>query len=125
MTCLETETTIDAVWSSMLKHRRHLLSHLIIHQFIVHLSIRHLLSVPRFWHSTAAYAIATAVSGQACNLPAEGSEIYRWPGDLLQPSLVVLLTLDPEERKTRLRNRGQGKTEEEEKLDQNQLFRIK
>nr|XP_040056109.1 UMP-CMP kinase 2, mitochondrial [Gasterosteus aculeatus aculeatus] len=81
--------------------------------------------VDRFWHSTAAYAIATAVSGQACNLPAEGSEIYRWPGDLLQPSLVVLLTLDPEERKTRLRNRGQGKTEEEEKLDQNQLFRIK
>ncbi|TKS86661.1 UMP-CMP kinase 2, mitochondrial [Collichthys lucidus] len=81
--------------------------------------------VDRFWHSTAAYAIATAVSGPVCNLPAEGSEVYRWPSDLLQPSLVVLLTLDPEERKRRLRDRGQGKTEEEQELDHNQLFRLK
>ncbi|XP_076605702.1 UMP-CMP kinase 2, mitochondrial [Chaetodon auriga] len=81
--------------------------------------------VDRFWHSTAAYAIATAVSGPLCNLPAEGSEVYRWPSDLLQPSLVVLLTLDPEERKRRLRDRGQGKTEEEQELDHNQLFRLK
>ncbi|XP_070776275.1 UMP-CMP kinase 2, mitochondrial isoform X1 [Enoplosus armatus] len=81
--------------------------------------------VDRFWHSTAAYAIATAVSGPVCNLPAEGSEVYRWPSDLLQPSLVVLLTLDPEERKRRLRDRGQGKTDEEEKLDHNQLFRLR
>lgn len=81
--------------------------------------------IDRFWHSTAAYAIATAVSGPVCNLPAEGSEVYRWPSDLLQPSLVVLLTLDPEERKKRLNNRGQGKTEEEQELDDNQLFRLK
>lgn len=89
------------------------------------LSIRHPFSVPRFWHSTAAYAIATAVSGPVCNLPAEGSEVYRWPSDLLQPSLVVLLTLDPEERKRRLRDRGQTKTEEEQELDHNRLFRLK
>ncbi|XP_031703815.1 UMP-CMP kinase 2, mitochondrial [Anarrhichthys ocellatus] len=81
--------------------------------------------VDRFWHSTAAYAIATAVSGQVCNLPAEGSEVYRWPSDLLQPSLVVLLTLDQEERKRRLGNRGQGETKEEQELDHNQLFRLK
>ncbi|XP_068436826.1 UMP-CMP kinase 2, mitochondrial [Clinocottus analis] len=81
--------------------------------------------VDRFWHSTAAYAIATAVSGQVCDLPADGSEVYRWPSDLLQPSLVVVLTLDPEERKRRLSNRGQGETEEEKKLDHNQLFRLK
>ncbi|XP_035529320.1 UMP-CMP kinase 2, mitochondrial [Morone saxatilis] len=81
--------------------------------------------VDRFWHSTAAYAIATAVGGSVCNLPAEGSEVYRWPSDLLQPSLVILLTLDPEERKRRLRDRGQGKTEEEQELDHNQLFRLK
>ncbi|XP_033498144.1 UMP-CMP kinase 2, mitochondrial [Epinephelus lanceolatus] len=81
--------------------------------------------VDRFWHSTAAYAIATAVSGPVCNLPAEGSEVYRWPSDLLQPSLVVVLTLDPEERMRRLRDRGQGKTEEEQELDHNQLFRLK
>lgn len=83
------------------------------------------LSVPRYWHSTAAYAIATAISGPVCNLPPEGSEVYRWPRDLLQPSLVVLLTLDPEERKRRLRDRGQKKTEEEQELDHNQLFRLK
>ncbi|KAI9515875.1 hypothetical protein NQZ68_020403 [Dissostichus eleginoides] len=81
--------------------------------------------VDRFWHSTAAYAIATAVSGPVCNLPAEGSEVYCWPSDLLQPSLVVCLTLDPEERRRRLRDRGQGKTEEEQELDHNQLFRLK
>lgn len=79
----------------------------------------------RFWHSTAAYAIATAVSGQVCNLPSDGSEIYRWPTDLLQPSLVVLLTLDPEERKRRLRERGQGETAEEQELEHNKLFRLK
>ncbi|KAM3595293.1 uncharacterized protein V6R79_021147 [Siganus canaliculatus] len=81
--------------------------------------------VDRFWHSTAAYAIATAVNGPVCNLPAEGAEVYRWPSDLLQPSLVVLLTLDPEERKRRLRDRGQGKTDEEQQLDTNHLFRLK
>ncbi|KAK2826002.1 hypothetical protein Q5P01_020216 [Channa striata] len=81
--------------------------------------------VDRFWHSTAAYAIATAVSGSPCNLPAEGSELYRWPSDLLQPSLVVLLTLDPEERKRRLRDRGQGKTKEEQELDHSQHFRLR
>ncbi|XP_039993692.1 UMP-CMP kinase 2, mitochondrial [Xiphias gladius] len=81
--------------------------------------------IDRFWHSTAAYAIATAVSGPLCNLPDEGSEVYRWPSDLLQPSLVVLLTLHPEERKKRLRNRGQGKTEEEQELDHNRLFRLR
>lgn len=81
--------------------------------------------VDRFWHSTAAYAIATAVSGPVCNLPSDGSEVYRWPTDLLQPSLVVLLTLDPEERKRRLRDRGQGETAEEQELDHNQLFRLK
>lgn len=69
--------------------------------------------------------MATAVSGPVCNLPAEGSEVYRWPGDLLQPSLVVLLTLDPEERKRRLKGRGQGTTEEEQELDHNRLFRLR
>ncbi|XP_041668831.1 UMP-CMP kinase 2, mitochondrial [Cheilinus undulatus] len=81
--------------------------------------------VDRFWHSTAAYAIATAVSGPVSNLPAEGSEVYRWPTDLLQPSLVILLTLDPTERKRRLRDRGQGETAEEQELDHNQLFRLR
>ncbi|KAM4540257.1 UMP-CMP kinase 2, mitochondrial [Fundulus diaphanus] len=81
--------------------------------------------VDRFWHSTAAYAIATAVTGPVSNLPHEGSEVYCWPSDLLQPSLVVLLTLDPEERKRRLRSRGLMKTDEEQELDHNKLFRLR
>ncbi|XP_028994162.1 UMP-CMP kinase 2, mitochondrial [Betta splendens] len=81
--------------------------------------------VDRYWHSTAAYAIGTALSGPPSSLPAEGSEVYRWPGDLLQPSLVVVLTLDGEERKRRLRNRAQGETEEEQQLDHNHLFRLR
>lgn len=65
------------------------------------------------------------MSGPVCNLPEEGSEVYCWPSDLFQPSLVVVLTLDPEERKRRLRERDQAKTEEEQELDHNQLFRLK
>lgn len=79
----------------------------------------------RFWHSTAAYAIATAVSGPVGQLPPEGSEVYAWPQDLLRPSLVVLLTLDPEERKRRMKGRGEDQTREEQELDHNRLFRLR
>jgi len=79
----------------------------------------------RYWHSTAAYAIATAVSGRVENLPRLDSELYQWPGDLLQPNLVLLLTVNPEERLRRLRDRGQDKTVEEAELELNQLFRLK
>ncbi|KAF7704310.1 UMP-CMP kinase 2, mitochondrial [Silurus meridionalis] len=79
----------------------------------------------RYWHSTAAYAIATAVSGREENLPAVGSEIYEWPSDLLRPSLVLLLSVNPEERQRRLANRGLDKTEEESQLEINHLFRCK
>ncbi|KAM9778003.1 UMP-CMP kinase 2, mitochondrial [Neosynchiropus ocellatus] len=81
--------------------------------------------VDRFWHSTAAYAIATAVDGPVASLPSKGSEVYLWPGDLLQPDLVVVLTLDPEERKRRLQKRGQGATQEESALERDRLFRLR
>ncbi|MCI4382760.1 hypothetical protein PGIGA_G00018420 [Pangasianodon gigas] len=81
--------------------------------------------VDRYWHSTAAYAIATAVSGREENLPAVGSEIYEWPSDLLRPSLVLLLSVSPEERLRRLTHRGLDKTEEESQLEINHLFRRK
>uniref|UniRef100_A0A3B1IC03 UMP-CMP kinase 2, mitochondrial n=1 Tax=Astyanax mexicanus TaxID=7994 RepID=A0A3B1IC03_ASTMX len=81
--------------------------------------------VDRYWHSTAAYAIATAVSGAVEKLPALGSEIYEWPSDLLQPSLVLLLTVSPRERLRRLQGRGLGQTEEETQLEVNDLFRQK
>ncbi|XP_058254341.1 UMP-CMP kinase 2, mitochondrial [Hemibagrus wyckioides] len=79
----------------------------------------------RYWHSTAAYAIATAVSGREENLPAVGSEIYEWPHDLLRPSMVLLLSVSPEERLRRLSHRGLDKTEEESQLEINHLFRRK
>lgn len=81
--------------------------------------------VDRYWHSTAAYAIATAVRGGLGKLPAGGSEVYRWPEDLLRPSLVLLLTLDPAERQRRLRGRGLAHTREEAELEANNLFRQK
>lgn len=84
-----------------------------------------ILSAFRYWHSTAAYAIATAVGGDIENLPAGGSEVYRWPKDLLQPSLVLLLTVSPEERQRRLRGRGLDQTREEAELEANHLFRQK
>ncbi|XP_036449583.1 UMP-CMP kinase 2, mitochondrial [Colossoma macropomum] len=81
--------------------------------------------VDRYWHSTAAYAIATAVSGPVEKLPSQGSEIYEWPSDLLRPSLVLLLTVSPQERLRRLQHRGLGQTEEETQLEVNHLFRQK
>ncbi|XP_012993104.1 UMP-CMP kinase 2, mitochondrial [Esox lucius] len=81
--------------------------------------------VDRYWHSTAAYAIATAVGGKVRNLPQAGSKVYVWPGDLLMPSLVLLLQLNPQERVRRLQVRGQDKTTEEEELEANSLFRQK
>ncbi|XP_030642435.1 UMP-CMP kinase 2, mitochondrial [Chanos chanos] len=81
--------------------------------------------VDRYWHSTAAYAIATAVSGKLENLPGPSSEVYHWPEDLLQPSLVLLLTVNPEERLRRLKGRGLEKTVEEAELEVNHLFRQK
>lgn len=88
-------------------------------------SLRAPVIVDRYWHSTAAYAIATAVSGRVENLPRPGSELYQWPDDLLRPNLVLLLTVNPEERLRRLRDRGQDKTIEETELEVNQLFRLK
>ncbi|XP_063080204.1 UMP-CMP kinase 2, mitochondrial isoform X2 [Engraulis encrasicolus] len=84
--------------------------------------------VDRYWHSTAAYAIATAVRGGGGGvgvgrLPGAGSEVYRWPQDLLRPSLVLLLTLDPAERQRRLRGRGLAQTPEEAALEANNTFR--
>ncbi|XP_072545741.1 UMP-CMP kinase 2, mitochondrial [Salminus brasiliensis] len=81
--------------------------------------------VDRYWHSTAAYAIATAVSGPIEKLPALGSEVYVWPSDLLRPKLVLLLTVSPHERLRRLQGRGLGQTEEETQLEVNDLFRQK
>ncbi|XP_030411343.1 UMP-CMP kinase 2, mitochondrial isoform X2 [Gopherus evgoodei] len=78
--------------------------------------------VDRYWHSTAAYAIATEISGKVQNLPPAHHEVYQWPEDLLKPDLVLLLTVSPEERIRRLQGRGLEKTEEETELEANSLF---
>nr|XP_009940365.1 PREDICTED: UMP-CMP kinase 2, mitochondrial [Opisthocomus hoazin] len=79
--------------------------------------------VDRYWHSTAAYTIATEVSGKVQGLPPVHDEVYQWPEDLLKPDLVLLLTVDPEERIRRLQCRGLEKTKEEAELEANCLFR--
>ncbi|KAM4043958.1 UMP-CMP kinase 2, mitochondrial [Anomaloglossus baeobatrachus] len=81
--------------------------------------------VDRFWHSTAAYAIATEVGGGIHNLPDPHHDVYHWPQDLLQPDLVILLTVCDEERIRRIRKRGLEETKEEKELEDNSMFRQK
>ncbi|XP_077166377.1 UMP-CMP kinase 2, mitochondrial [Paroedura picta] len=81
--------------------------------------------VDRYWHSTAAYAIATEISGPVSNLPPLCDPVYCWPEDLLKPDLVLLLTVNPEERIRRLQGRGAEKTREEAELEANSFFRQK
>uniref|UniRef100_A0A8D2DN73 UMP-CMP kinase 2, mitochondrial n=1 Tax=Sciurus vulgaris TaxID=55149 RepID=A0A8D2DN73_SCIVU len=81
--------------------------------------------VDRFWHSTAAYGIATELSGGLQHLPPAHHPVYQWPGDLLKPDLVLLLTVSPEERAQRLRDRGLEQTREEAELEANSVFRQK
>lgn len=81
--------------------------------------------VDRYWHSTATYAIATEVSGGLQYLPPAHHPVYQWPRDLLKPDLVLLLTVNSEERVRRLQGRGQEKTKEEAELEVNSVFRQK
>ncbi|XP_048208134.1 UMP-CMP kinase 2, mitochondrial [Perognathus longimembris pacificus] len=81
--------------------------------------------VDRYWHSTAAYAIAAELSGGPQHLPPARHPVYQWPGDLLKPDLVLLLTVSPEERVQRLRGRGLEQTREEAELEANSIFRQK
>ena len=78
----------------------------------------------RFWHSSAAYAIALeAKCGSEANIPPKGHSIYQWPGDLLKPSAVIFLELSEEDRMSRLRERGVTETDEEMKLKKSRLLR--
>ncbi|KAM9316420.1 UMP-CMP kinase 2, mitochondrial [Gastrophryne carolinensis] len=81
--------------------------------------------VDRFWHSTAAYAIATEIGGDIQNLPDHHHDVYHWPEDLIKPDLVILLTVTDTERIRRIRKRGLQETQEEIELEVNSLFRQK
>ena len=68
----------------------------------------------RFWHSSAAYAIATDVKiGDVSNLPPINHWVYEWPRDLLKPDVVYYLHVDEKERMRRLTTRDLPITEEE------------
>ena len=78
----------------------------------------------RFWHSTAAYTIATETAGgDVSSLPPEGHWSYRWPEDMVRPHLVLFLTVSEEVRDQRLQGRDEKITQEEINLRQSQLFR--
>ena len=66
----------------------------------------------RFWHSTSAYSIAE----ECPEIPAGGHSVYRWPGDLLKPSLVILLVVSEQQRLERIAGRQLKVTNEETQL---------
>lgn len=80
----------------------------------------------RFWHSTAAYALAQVVSDNPneSKLPPSGDSIYRWPADLLKPDIVILLTVHEHIRIQRQSGR-QNITTQEKLLKSDVTFREK
>ncbi|CAJ0939654.1 unnamed protein product [Ranitomeya imitator] len=109
--------------SSLIKRAYYAIGNYIGAAEIAKASITSPVIVDRFWHSTAAYAIATEVGGGICNLPDAHHDVYHWPQDLLQPDLVILLTVSDEERIRRIRKRGLEETKEEKELEDNSIFR--
>ncbi|KAJ4432102.1 hypothetical protein ANN_20716 [Periplaneta americana] len=83
----------------------------------------HAVIMDRFWHSTAAYAIAEEVKTVCLQLPQEGDPLYRWPSDLVKPDLVLFLELDESARSSRHRCRNTTNTEEEQQLLWDNLYR--
>ena len=80
----------------------------------------------RFWHSTAAYAIAAACEpGDTSDLPPSGHWAYQWPIDLLKPDIVFLLTVSEAVRAERMRKRHEVETDEEKKIAKDIWFREK
>ena len=76
----------------------------------------------RFWHSTAAYAIAKETdAGVLEYLPTKDHSIYTWPNDLIFPSAVVFLKTSENNREHRVTDR-ESLTEEEQNLNENKRF---
>lgn len=81
----------------------------------------------RFWHSTTAYAFANFLKSD----PDAGDLSYAnedlcWPSDLLQPNIVIFLSLSEEERLNRHTNRHNfTNTVEEQTLASDGKFREK
>lgn len=92
----------------------------------INLYIFVMFSVYRFWHSTAAYAIAQAIADypDSVTLPEQENPIYNWPEDLLQPALIVFLRVNERVRLERLKNR-RTLTDQENLLKHQEQFRSK
>jgi UMP-CMP kinase 2 len=68
----------------------------------------------RYWHSTAAFAIAQAVHDfpQDVDMPPEGDKFYEWPQDLLKPNAVLFLHVTEDVRLQRLSRRTVSTSQE-------------
>ncbi|XP_053564922.1 UMP-CMP kinase 2, mitochondrial [Bombina bombina] len=110
---------------SLIRRAYYALGNYIVESQIAEASKHSPVIVDRYWHSTAAYAIATEIGGSAHNLPESHHEVYQWPNDLLKPDLVILLTVRDEERIKRIQGRGLAETKEEKELETNSMFRQK
>ena len=77
----------------------------------------------RFWHSTAAYAVANDMKIMGTSFQVNS---LKWPTDLLQPNLVIFLTVSEAERVRRHSTRLElTNTEEEQALAKDEVFREK
>lgn len=87
--------------------------------------------VDRHWPSTVAYNMAYSLWDAKMweELPPADSEYYKWSDELplIKNSVLVVLKVDEDERKRRIRERcgliEETITEEEEKLEKDKLFR--
>lgn len=82
----------------------------------------HFCVICRFWHSTAAYALAhlQKYNGIVDDTP------LTWPKDLLQPDLVIFLQVSEKERLRRHSSRADfTNTKEEQTLAEDSRFRQK
>jgi len=74
---------------------------------------KHPVVVDRWWGSTCSMALANPdLIKNIQQLPAERSEVYRWPSDLPAFDLGVLLTVSEEIRLKRMAKRGDENAEE-------------
>lgn len=72
----------------------------------------------RYWPSTASFSVLD-------KQPPEWEHLGTWPAGMIVPDVVILLTVDEENRLKRIGNRGIPTTDEEEKLAEKQEHRAK
>lgn len=79
----------------------------------------------RYWHSTAAYAIAQTVQDNPnYSFPQPDDNIFLWPTDLHKPSVVIFLDVSENVRKQR-QSRRTTVTLQEHLLNNSEEFRNK